>query len=114
MPCQDIELLWRRQRTLEGDIESGLRQHQVEAVTTIEGIGPQTAACIMAETGDPSRSHSLAALASDVGLSSCANSNRGLDDKESRRRPRVPRPCPKPAAGALLTALAAVYDGSRT
>jgi hypothetical protein len=25
-----------------------------------------------------------------------------------------PRPCPKPAAGVLLTALAAVYDGSRT
>jgi transposase len=67
--CEDITLLRRRLRALEGDIEQRLMQHEVgKLLTTIEGIGPQTAACIMAETGDPSRFHSLAALASYVGV----------------------------------------------
>ena len=47
----------RRLRALEGDIERRLMQHEVgKLLTTIDGIGPQTAACIMAEAGDPAAS----------------------------------------------------------
>jgi transposase len=54
--CEDIDLLHRRLRSLESDIERRLMQHEVgKLLTTIDGIGPQTAACIMAETGDVSR-----------------------------------------------------------
>jgi len=67
--CEDIVLLRSRLRALEGDIERRLLQHEVgKLLTTIDGIGPQTAACIMAETGNPARFHSLAALASYVGV----------------------------------------------
>jgi transposase len=56
-------------RALEDDIERRLMQHEVgKLLTTIDGIGPQTAACIMGEVGDPARFHSLAALASYVGV----------------------------------------------
>jgi transposase len=37
-------------------------------LTTIDGIGPQPAACIMGEVGDPARFASLSALASYVGV----------------------------------------------
>jgi transposase len=67
--CEDIDLLRRRLRALERDIEQRLAQHQVgQLLTTIDGIGPQTAACIMAEVGDPARFASLSALASYVGV----------------------------------------------
>jgi transposase len=67
--CEDIALLRRRVRVLEGDIERRLMQHEVgKLLTTIEGIGPQTAACIIGEVGDPARFHSVAALASYVGV----------------------------------------------
>ncbi|HEY1965205.1 MAG TPA: IS110 family transposase [Acidobacteriaceae bacterium] len=67
--CEDIDLLRRRLRTLESEIERRLVQHEVgKLLTTIDGIGPQTAACIMAELGDPARFHSLGALASYVGV----------------------------------------------
>src|ERR1700737_2290524 len=36
--------------------------------TSIAGIGPQTAACIIAELGDPARFGSIKALASYVGV----------------------------------------------
>jgi transposase len=67
--CEDIDLLRRRLRALEDDIERRLMQHEVgKLLTTIDGIGSQTAACIMGEVGDPSRFHSLTALASYVGV----------------------------------------------
>lgn len=67
--CEDIDLLRRRLRALERDIEQRLAQHQVgQLLTTIDGIGPQTAACIMAEVGDPARFASHRALASYVGV----------------------------------------------
>jgi transposase len=67
--CEDVDLLRRRLRALESDIERRLVQHEVgKLLTTIDGIGPQTAACIMAELGDPARFHSLGALASYVGV----------------------------------------------
>jgi transposase len=67
--CEDIDLLRRRLRALEKDIEQRLEQIEVgKLLTTIDGIGPQTAACIIAEVGDPARFHSSRALASYVGV----------------------------------------------
>jgi transposase len=84
--CEDIELLRRRLRALEDDIERRLMQHEVgKLLTTIDGIGPQTAACIMAETGDPSRFHSLGALASYVGVIT------RLHESGKRKKTNAPR-----------------------
>ncbi len=61
--------LRRRLRTLEGDIERTLNDHEVGSLlTTIDGIGPQTAARLVAELGDPARFRSAAALAAFVGV----------------------------------------------
>ena len=60
--CEDIDLLRRRLRALESDIERRLVEHEVgNLLTTIDGIRPQTAACIMAELVDPARFRSFGA-----------------------------------------------------
>lgn len=67
--CEDLDLLRRRLRTLEGDIERMLDRHDVGALlTTIDGIGPQTAARLVAELGDPAHFRSAAALAAYIGV----------------------------------------------
>ena len=67
--CEDLDLLRRRLRTLERDIEKTLQAHEVGTLlTTIEGIGPQTAARLVAELGDPAAFRSAAALAAFVGV----------------------------------------------
>jgi transposase len=67
--CEDLILLRRRLRTLEGDIEKTLQAHEVGTLlTTIDGIGPQTAARLVAELGDPAAFRSAAALAAFVGV----------------------------------------------
>jgi transposase len=67
--CEDIALSRERLRDLERDIESMLDQHEVaKLLTTIDGIGRQTAARLVAELGDPARFRSSAALASYVGV----------------------------------------------
>jgi transposase len=67
--CEDIIRLRRRLHELEADIARRLECHQVgKLLTSIEGIGPQTAACIIAELGDPVRFGSVQALASYVGV----------------------------------------------
>ena len=64
-----MDLLRRRIRELEGDIERHLRDHEVGMLlTTIDGIGPQTAARMIAEVGDPSAFKSGDALAAYLGL----------------------------------------------
>jgi len=67
--CQDLDL-WRRRLTeIERDIENLLDTHEVgKLLTTIEGIGPQSAARIIAAVGDPARFKSAAALAAYVGV----------------------------------------------
>jgi transposase len=66
--CQDLDLLRRRLRELDHDIEGKLREHEVgRLLTTIDGIGPQTAAYVIAVTGDPAQFKSAAALAAYVG-----------------------------------------------
>lgn len=67
--CEDIALLRARLQKLEGDIEALLEHHEVgRLLTTIEGIGPQTAARLVAELGDPAEFRDAAALAAYVGV----------------------------------------------
>jgi transposase len=66
--CEDLDVLRRRLRELEADIERFLMDHEVGLLlTTIDGIGPQTSARLIAELGDPSLFRSSAALAAYVG-----------------------------------------------
>jgi transposase len=66
--CEDLDVLRRRLRTLDRDIERLLERHEVGTLlTTIDGIGPQTAARLIATFGDFSGMHSGAALACYVG-----------------------------------------------
>jgi len=66
--CEDLDILRRRLRTLDRDIERLLERHEVgRLLTTIEGIGPQTAARLVATFGDFSGVRSGAALACYVG-----------------------------------------------
>lgn len=66
--CQDLDLLRRRLHELDSDIDRKLREHAVgRLLTTIDGIGPHTAACIIAEVGDPADFKAGNALAAYVG-----------------------------------------------
>lgn len=67
--CQDLDLWRRRLAEIEHEIESLLDQHEVgKLLTTIDGIGPQSAARVIAAVGDPARFHSAAAFAAYVGV----------------------------------------------
>lgn len=66
--CQDIGIARRRLRELEKRIENLLGQHEVGTLlTTIDGIGPQTAARLVAEVGDFERFAHAGKLAAYVG-----------------------------------------------
>lgn len=67
--CEDLDTLRRRLQELGRDIERKLGEHEVGSLlTTIEGIGPLTAARLIAELGDPAGFRNAAALASYVGV----------------------------------------------
>ncbi len=67
--CEDLDTLRRRIKQLDSDIEKKLSHHQVGSLlTTINGIGPQTAARIVAEVGDPSDFDDGASLAAYVAV----------------------------------------------
>jgi transposase len=67
--CEDIDVLRRRIRRLDQDIEKKLAEHEVGALlTTINGFGPTTAARLIAELGDPAEFKSPEALAAYVGV----------------------------------------------
>lgn len=67
--CEDLGVLRRRIRELERDIERKLGEHEVGMLlTTIDGIGPTTAARIIARLGDPAAFDSAGAVASFVGV----------------------------------------------
>jgi transposase len=67
--CQDLDLWRKRLATVERDIEDLLDTHQVgKLLTTIDGIGPQSAARIIAAVGDPARFRSADALAAYLGV----------------------------------------------
>lgn len=67
--CQDLDL-WRRRLTeIERDIEDLLDTHDVgKLLTTIDGIGPQSAARVIAAVGNPARFRTAAAFAAYVGV----------------------------------------------
>ncbi len=67
--CQDLDMWRHRLKKVEGDIESLLNVHEVgRLLTTINGIGPHSAARIVAAVGDPSRFRSASAFAAYVGV----------------------------------------------
>ncbi len=67
--CQDLDLWRRRLAEIERDIEDLLNTHEVgRLLTTIEGIGPQSAARIIAAVGDPAHFRSANAFAAYVGV----------------------------------------------
>ena len=54
--CADIGLLRERLKELESNIERRLQAHEIgRLLTTIDGIGHRTAACLIGEVGDPAR-----------------------------------------------------------
>ena len=67
--CQDLDTWRKRLAIVERDIEDLLDTHQVgKLLTTIDGIGPQSAARIVAAVGDPAHFRSAAAFAAYVGV----------------------------------------------
>jgi transposase len=67
--CQDLDLWRRRLAEIEHDIEDLLDTHEVgKLLLTIDGIGPQSVARIIAAVGDPARFTSAAAFAAYVGV----------------------------------------------
>ena len=85
--CQDLDLWRRRLAEIERDIEGLLDADQVgKLLTTIEGVGPQSAARIIAVVGDPARFHSAAAFAAYVGVVP------GLRQSGKQARARAPTP----------------------
>lgn len=67
--CEDLDLWRRRLRDLDRSIEDKLAEHEVGTLlTTIAGIGPHTAARLIAELGDPARFESGRALAAYLGV----------------------------------------------
>jgi transposase len=66
--CEDVNVARRRLRELEGRIKTTLRDHEVGTLlTTINGIGPQTAARLVAEVGEFERFSGPEKLAAYVG-----------------------------------------------
>ena len=66
--CEDVELARGRLRELERRIKTTLADHEVgQLLTTIDGIGPQTAARLVAEVGDFGRFSGPEKLAAYVG-----------------------------------------------
>lgn len=66
--CEDLAVLRRRLKDLDRDIENKLGEHEVGTLlTTIDGIGPTTAARLVAVLGDPSRFRNERALAAYFG-----------------------------------------------
>jgi len=67
--CEDLDVLRHRIRELERDIERKLGEHEVgKLLTTIDGIGPQTAARVIARLGNPADFPDAGAIASFVGV----------------------------------------------
>ena len=67
--CEDLDLLRRRIREIDDDIDRTLGDHEVGSLlTSIEGIGKQTAARLISELGDPAEFRDASALASYVGV----------------------------------------------
>ncbi len=67
--CEDMDVLRKRLGDIDRDIADQLSAHEVGSLlTTIDGIGPTTAARLIAELGDPADFATAAALAAYVGV----------------------------------------------
>ena len=67
--CEDIATLRRRIRQLDKDLGATISKHDVGSLLrTIDGIGDNTAARLIAELGDPASFRDAGALASYVGV----------------------------------------------
>lgn len=67
--CQDLDLWRRRLGEIERDIEGLLDAHEVgKLLLSIDGLGPHSAARIIATVGDPARFRSAGAFAAYVGV----------------------------------------------
>jgi transposase len=67
--CEDLDVLRRRIKKLDKDIEATLAAHKVGTLlTSIDGIGPQTAALLVAEFGNIAQFRNAKALASYAGV----------------------------------------------
>jgi transposase len=67
--CEDLDVFRRRLRDIEGDIDTKLGEHEVGSLlVSIDGIGNQTAARIIAAVGDPAHFRSASAFAAYVGV----------------------------------------------
>ena len=71
-------MLRDRLKNLARDIERKLDDHEVgKLLTPIDGVGPLTAACLIAEIGDPARFRSAGAIAAMSALRrGCGNSGK--------------------------------------
>lgn len=86
--CQDLELWRRRLAERGGDIERLLEAHEVGSLlTSIDGIGPQTAARLIAELGDITRFANAGALAAYVGV---VPALKGSGKRKPQRAPLTP------------------------
>jgi len=66
--CEDLDILRRRLKELDRDIETKLGEHEVGTLlTTIDGIGTQTAAKLVAVLGNPADFRNERALAAYIG-----------------------------------------------
>lgn len=66
--CEDLDLFRRRLKELDRDIETKLGEHEVGTLlTTIDGIGTQTAAKLVAVLGNPADFRNERALAAYIG-----------------------------------------------
>ena len=67
--CQDLDLWRRRLSEIDRDIEGLLEAHEVgKLLLSIDGLGPQSVARIIAAVGDPARFRSASAFAAYVGV----------------------------------------------
>lgn len=67
--CEDLDVLRRRLRVLSAQIEDTLERHEVgKLLTSIEGVGAQTAARLVAELGDIAEFRDAGAIASYIGI----------------------------------------------
>lgn len=67
--CEDLEVLRRRLKDLDRDINAKLEQHEIgKLLTTIDGIGPTTAARLVAVLGNPADFRDERALAAYLGV----------------------------------------------
>jgi transposase len=105
--CEDLDVLRPRLRDLEGDIDRIIAAHDIgKLLVTITGIGPQTAARILAEIGDPSSFRDGAALASYAGL--VPGLNLSGKSKTSMRAPLTPIGNARLRRGLYMPTLTAV------